>query len=299
MRNLIFALLVGGTVYFLVNWWVAMREHRRMTEIEKRNAQIEDDKRVKARRNPKEHFVKVLTKYGYKGDIGTALVGMGFLYLVVTVALAIIGINGIVGAIVGLPATAGTSFGVLSWARTRRHLKFNVQLMQALTLLAGQLESGNGPTRALEQIIPSLQDPLRSELTQVLNSTIASQSIVEALGELVERYQSRALAMYIAALSLEGSGQIAPALRQAANILQRDFELAEEAMAELSQTKAETIGVVCIVVGIAVIVYTGGDAATRAAYVTPVGIMAVVGGAANFFFGIFRAVRIFQKVKPA
>lgn len=299
MKNLIVAMLIGGSVYFCINWYLALGEHRRMTEIEKRNAQLYEDERRRNKRSPRQRIQDVIDAYGLQVDLTTAWIVMGFLYLVVTVTLSLIGVAGIIGVILGLPATAVVAFGGMRSLANRRRAKFNAQLMQALTLLAGQLEAGNGPTRALEQILPSLQDPLRTEFKNALDATIASKPLVEALGDLAERYPSRAMAMYISALSLEGSGQIAPALRQAASILQKDFELAEEASAELSQTKSETLAVIVIIVGIALTVYGGGDATTRAAYMTPVGFIGVLFGIGNFSLGIYRATRVFAKAKAS
>lgn len=293
------AMCAGGSAYYAYGWYTARKALRSLTAIERANALIEEAKRKDAKPGLKQRLENELVRRGWKGDLALVLGGVTMLYVLISLVLRLFGLGGIAGAVVGLPISVGVVLMGLGSATTRRRRAFNHQLLQALTLLAGQIEGGNGPRRALELIIPSLQDPLRSELIGVMDATVASKNLVGALKDLLVRYPSRALSMFISALEIDEAtgGRIEPALRQAADTLQRDFELSAEALAELSQTKAEFIVVVGIIGMVAVSMVTGGDATTKATYTTPVAIAVLLGLAAWFGFGIIRFLRILKKAR--
>lgn len=299
MRYLLVSICVGFAAYALVGWYYAHSALRSMTAIERANAQIADARRKETRPKPKERLQQELARRGYRGDLTPVLAAMTFVYLISILILRALGVGDLVGVAIALPLSLGVAVAGLSQMVTRRRRKFNVQLLQALTLLAAQVEAGNGAQRAIEQIIPSLQDPIRAELAATMDATVASKDLVGAMRDLERRYPSKAFRMFIAALEIDQAkgGRLEPALRQAAATLQRDFDLSKEAQAEISQTKAEFVAIVGIIGLITVSMVVGGGQTARDAYFNPVGLIFVVIALANFGLGIARALKIFAGVK--
>jgi hypothetical protein len=79
--------------------------------------------------------------------------------------------------------------------------------------------------------------------------------------------------------------------------LTREQELQAEAVAEISQAKGEFFGIVGIIAGITVFVVFAGDENMRTQLRSPLGLVFLVGGIANFGLGIRRSLRIFARAK--
>jgi Flp pilus assembly protein TadB len=299
LRNVVIAFSVAACVYALLGWVSTRNRLRTMTAIERANAQIAEAKRKEAQPKLKERFRRALLERGYKGDLTPVLAGMTFMYLICAVGFRILGINTVIGAILAVPATGAIALVIAQQAVVRRRRKFNVQLLQALTLLAAQVEAGNGAQRAIETIIPSLQDPIRSELAATMDATVASKNLVGAMQDLEARYPSRAFRMFIAALEIDQAkgGRLEPALRQAAATLQRDQDLSKEAVAELSQQKGEFFAIVAIISGVITMMVLGNRAASLNAYLSPIGLVISTVALANAGYGVYRGFKIFGKVK--
>ena len=197
-----------------------------------------------------------------------------------------------------LPLCVGVVFLVVSRVASRRQLAFQRQLMPALGMLAAQIEAGNGAERALEQILPALEDPLGAELAAALSSTVTME-LVPALEEVARRYPSRAFTLFLAALEVDRlqGGALAPALREASAMLQRQFELSQEAQAEVSQAKMEFYAVGGIVGIIAMTLLSSGDPNVRGAYFSSTGLLGIGVAAVLVLTGIWRASRILKIAK--
>jgi Flp pilus assembly protein TadB len=289
----------AGATYFFVMWVWSLNAHRQMTGLERTNAEIEEARRRENRLPVRQRFREYLRVRGYQGSLAPLLLAWAFGYLMVIAVLQLFGVNLLVGLLAGAPVTLLLSFAVLVSFQGRRRRLFNRQLLQLFTMLAAQLEAGSGPTRALEQVLPSLRDPLRGELTKVLESTVAAKPLVEAMHDMAEVWPSRAMSMFISALDLDNEthATLAPALRQAAAIIQRNEELISEAQAELAQTKMEFYIVAGVIGLLAVWLIFSGDAQTRAAFVTPAGFIALMLAVTNYCWGLFRAWRLFNRVR--
>lgn len=296
--SIIAALAAGGAAYFIARWYVARRSYRDMTAIERANAQIEEDRRREERLGWRDRIREGLGTAGYRGGLTPVFLAGGFIYLAIAAVLTLIGLQALWGALAAVPIAFGGAFGALQSLESRRRKAFNIQLMQALELLAGQLESGSGINRALEQILPSLNDPLRREFEATLDKTVAAMPLVEAMEELAERYPSRAMGMFVAALELDRrqNANLAPAIRQAAAMLRRNFELTSEGRAELAQTKMEFLIVAAIISGIIVMLVFGGDEQTRDLYRGGPGLIVLAVSVALMVAGFVRARNVFREI---
>lgn len=296
---LLLAVAVGGFAYFVTMWTLYRVSLRNATATERYAYQVESDREDAESKSLKARFVERFAAAGWTGSIAPVLLATAFLYTIVVVVFSLTAIPEIAAIILGLPTCVALTLLILNRIQARRRRLFQAQLMQALGMLASQIEAGNGPQRALEQIIPSLENPLGAEFAEAVASTVVVKDLVEAIRPVAERYPSRAMTLFVAALEVDRlqGGSLAPTLRQAQSMLARSYELAEETAAEISQAKSEFYAIVGIVLFMAFGLLTGGDESTRSSYFSPTGMVVLGVGFANFGLGIFRSLRIFSKVK--
>jgi len=176
---------------------------------------------------------------------------------------------------------------------------FNKQLMQALDLFAAQLKSGLSSVRAMEQVLPSLPQPLRGELAVALERYRTGALLGDSLAEVYDLYPSRAMQMLVVSVRIdeERGGRMADALEQAAENVRRDFELGAEAQAELAQERGQFYGIVGILGFFTYFTIGRADPAAREAYMTMPGLGVLAVAVGNAAFGIIRTLRVFAKAK--
>lgn len=297
LLNLLLGLTAGGAFYYLLAWLTASRDLRSMSYVDVRNAQIEEDISLERRLSRREQIERRLMALGYEGDWTPLLAGVTFLYLVIGVVLSFFGFGTIVGVVIALPISIIGAVTALASARRKRMGRFERQLVQVLSSVAGHLESGDVPQMAFQKAARLVENPLRSELEAALASKIGSESLSGAMGELGRRYPSKAMRLLVAALAIDDrvGARLSPALRQAETILERQFELAAEGQAEVSQARSEFYSIAIVMAVIAVLLIAGSGGEARSAYTSASGIFAMSLGIINYAFGAYRAQRIFRK----
>lgn len=293
--TLLLAATVGASAYFLVSYALTKAAYRKVSRIDIAY-QVIQDAEYKQRRPIKDRLVGRLRLAGWSGGIAPIVTAVGFLYVTCVLAITIVGANQGLATIMGLPACIGIVYLAVLRISMKRQMLFQRQLMPALAMLAAQIEAGNGAERAIEQILPSLEDPLGEELHNALEATV-TLDLVDALGEIGKRYPSRAFMLFLAALEIDQmqGGALAPALREAASMLQRQFELMQEAKAELAQAKMEFYGVFGIISLISIPLLTSDDPTVRSAYYSPTGLTVLFMASLLAATGVWRALLIFRK----
>jgi Flp pilus assembly protein TadB len=295
--TLLLAAAVGASAYFLVSYALTRASYRKLSRIDLAYMAIRDAEATQGF-NIKERLVTRLRLVGWSGGLAPVVTATGLLYAVCTLAVLITGVNQSLAALVGVPLCMGVVYIVMLKISLKRQVSFQRQLMPALSMLAAQIESGNGAERALEQIIPALEDPLGGELHNALSATV-TMDLVAALREVGRRYPSRAFMLFLAALEIDQiqGGALAPALREASSMLQRQFELMQESQAELAQAKMEFYGVLGIIMFITIPLLTSSDPTIQSAYYSPMGIVMLALAALLAAAGFWRAMLIFRKTK--
>lgn len=295
--TLLLAAAVGASAYFLVSYALTRASYRKVSRIDLAYMAIRE---AEARQgfNLKDRLVERLRLAGWSGGLAPIVTATGFLYAACVVAVSVVGVDQNLAIVVGVPLCIGVVYLVVLRISLKRQLAFQRQLMPALSMLAAQIESGNGAERSLEKILPSLEDPLGEELHNALAATV-TMDLVVALREVERRYPSRAFMLFLAALEIDQmqGGALAPALREASAMLQRQFELMQEAQAELAQAKMEFYGVLGIVTFIAIPLLTSDDPTVRSAYYSPTGITVLLLVSLFAAGGVWRAMLIFRKAK--
>ena len=299
LTTMLIALTCAGAAYFVVEYLLTRTSYRRLakSKIQLAYMAIEEAERSTAV-SWKDRVAARLSIAGWSGGLTPILIATGFLYAICVVVLSVLGVNDALGVFAGLPVCAGVVYLIVIRIASRRNLAFQRQLMPALGMLAAQIEAGNGAERAIEQILPALEDPLGAELGAALASTVTME-LVQALRQVEIRYPSRSFTLFLAALEIDRlqGGALAPALREASQMLQRQFDLAEEAQAEVSQAKMEFYAVGGIVGLIAFSLLSSDDPFMRDAYTSSAGIVALVISATLIGTGVLRAMRLLKKAK--
>lgn len=293
------AIAMAGLTYYLVRWAQLRTGYSAMSQLEQRYAEISEVRKTSAKVSRREALRAELRRIGLADDLFPLFAAAAFLYLLVAVPLRFTGLPELVTMLAAIPAAAGAAWvGVLVRAQRRRGA-FNQQLVDLLDLVTGQIQGGVGAERAMMIVAPQMPDPIRTEMTRALAAGQAGKDVIGAMRELRDRYPSRAFDMFIAALEIDrAEGQaIGPALRQASDLLKREFALAGEAKAEIAQTKYEFLAVAGIVVALCGYLVVGGSAETQEAYRSVGGVIALLAAAANVSFGAFRFFRMMSKIK--
>lgn len=299
LMTLLVALAVGGAAYFAVSFLLTKISYRRVTKSRLQLAYlaIEEAERGSGP-SLRERIADRLVIAGWYGGLPPIVLAASFLYALCVLGMYVVGFNQIVGVVVAVPACVGVVSIIVIRVSTKRQLAFQRQLMPALGMLASQIEAGNGAERALEQILPSLEDPLGAELHAALAATVTME-LVPSLQEVARRYPSRAFTLFLAALEVDRlqGGALAPALREASSMLQRQFELSQEAQAEVSQAKVEFYTVGGIILMIAATLLSSDDPSIKDAYYSPTGFVALGIGFGLAGIGVWRAMRILREAK--
>ena len=293
------AIFASGAVYFMVMWVSAILDDRRKTDLQRRQELIDSQARAQSKDSIGDRLRRKAKSYGWPGALTPLFVLMSFVYMLCATILVVVGGGPIIAAMLAFPFSIFVAFMFLGSIATRRQRAFHSQLVSALDLFASALKGGAGPNRAIESVVPALPEPLRGEMAEVLAKTRAQKQLSEAMAELAERYPSRAMMMFVAALRIdeERGGKMADTLEEAANSVRRDFELSAETAAELSQEKMQFYGIVGFLIAMALYMFTRTDPTTRDAFLSPLGLIVLAAGIANFTFGVFSVLRLFSKAK--
>ena len=297
--HLVFGLLGTGATFFLLAWVKELREFRSMNRLEQLSAQIEYERRLLDKETISDRVDKLTVIWGLQGLWGASLGVVTILYLGLAAILALLGVSDILGAFLALPVSIATGFMVLRSSRQREEIRFRRQLLQAFGIIASQIEAGDSINRALDKTVLMVEDPLRREMANALAGLVGTSSLTSVLRPVAQKYPSKAMDLFLAALEIDETmgAKLAPTLRQAQASLERQFDLAAEATAEISQARSEFIGISVVLAMVALGMFYAAEGVARDAYLSPLGIALLGATVLNYIFGVLRTLRIFSKAK--
>ena len=238
---------------------------------------------------------------GYTGTANPILLGFSVLFVISSTILASIGLNPIFALVVSIPLDVGIIFVISSAIASKRKLKFDKQFLDGLTVITGQLNSGVSIRSALQYLQGISVQPLKSELAAALLEAEVTRDIVEPLRKISNRYPSRAFDLFIAAIEIDTSmgGKLEPALTEASDIMSRDFELIQEAQAEVSQARGEFYGILILLGVITASIVGSADATTKALYFSVAGLIILGVTGLWVAVGILRTLNILRQASGA
>lgn len=299
MTMFLLVLAVAGTVFFLVRALQSLTYYKSLGQLEAKRVELEAARERADRPSLATQVRARVLAVGYDGDLFPFAAALAFLYLGVVVALTMTSLPLWVSYLVGLPVSFLVVFAITKSAAGRKKKKFNAQLVELLELLAGQIEGGTGAQRALTLVVPTMQEPLRGEMSHVLDVQMATKDLIGAMRELAERYPSRAFGLFISALEIDRADghAIGPALRQAAALLNGDFQLRSEAVAEIAQQRGEFFIILGILGALGAYMIFGGDTDRMSAYTSPAGLTALALSLTNVGVGVWRMLNVLRKLE--
>lgn len=296
--RVLLGLALFASVYFLFAWMAERRRLRSLNYIDARNLQISEEM-ARERQRGRGPLQNVFRRIGYRGDPAPFLVGVAFLYLLLAAACLVIGLTGPAALVVALPGALIVTVSVLGHLERRRQALATAQMMQVLRNVITYLEAGNTPQQAFYKTAALVGNPLRDDILSALASQVGTVGLGTALAPLRERYDSPATRLLVSALEINDivGAKLVPTLRQAEEILRAQIELGAEASAEVSQAKAEFIGISAVIGLIAFSFLVGTGEEARDVYTSPTGVLLLSLGTANYAFGIWRTLRTFRRAK--
>lgn len=299
MEAAVLLLAVAGATFFLVRAIQSRAGYRAMSQLEAKRVELEAARERAARPTLNQRVRSQAYALGYDGDVFPFAAALAFLYLAVSIALTFADIPNALAYVAALPTSALTIWAAAKWSAAQKKKRFNAQFVELLDLVAGQIEGGSGAQRALTVVIPTMQEPLRGEMIRVLNQQLATKDLVGAMRDLSERYPSRAFALFISALEIDQADghAIGPAIRQAAGLLNSDFQLRAEAVAEVAQQRGEFFIILGVLGALGAYMIFGGDESRVEAYLSPIGLISLAASLANVLWGCWRMLTMLRKLQ--
>jgi len=289
-----------GMFYFLINFIATKRDLRNMNYVEIRNAEISEQVNKNSKIPFMDKFSSALNEVGYYGDLTPIFFVISFLYLTIAIIFKTLGVKDIISLFVALPLSTIIAYLTLLKYKTKQNMLFQRQLLQVLSLTVAALENSENPVNAFSKASLTVADPLRKEFQRALSSMVSAEDTLSVALKLVyDKYPSRSFELIMAALSIDDKvgAKLSQPLRQAQSTLEKDFELSSEADAEISQARSEFYSLSIVIAVIAILLVTGSQGAAQKAYASPIGIFSMIFLLTNYFFGVFRTLKIFNRAK--
>jgi Flp pilus assembly protein TadB len=299
MINFVVALLVGTFIFFIINAFYETKRYTNLSRVEKLSAQIDEEQRLIQKKSFLERVDNLVYKFGFQGITVPLFAIFTFLYVVLASIFTLLGVQDIIGILFALPLSFIVVYFFSKVSKKREEERFRRQLLQAFGIIATQIESGDSINRAIVKTSMLIEDPLKRELQAALSKLVGSETLSSALKEISFKYPSKAIDMFLAALEIDElmGAKLAPILRQAQAVLESQFDLSAEAMAEITQAKGEFYGISAVMILVAFGMFFSSTGLSKEAYLSPLGLFILSIVFANYFAGIFRTVLIFNKAK--
>lgn len=299
MINYVVAILLGAFIFFIINAFYETRRYTNLSRVEKLSAQIDEEQRLIDKKTFLERLDNLVYKFGFQGITVPLFAIFTFLYVVMASIFTLIGVSDFIGIVIALPISFAVVFTFSRLSKKREEERFRRQLLQAFGIIATQIESGDSISKAVVKTSMLIEDPLKRELQSALSKLVGSETLSSTLKDISAKYPSKAIDMFLAALEIDElmGAKLAPILRQAQAVLESQFDLSSEAMAEITQAKGEFYGISAVMILVAFGMFFSSTGVSKEAYLSPLGLFLLSLVFANYLAGIIRTVLIFNKAK--
>jgi len=171
-----------------------------------------------------------------------------FMYLhlvavIITGALLRLATGSTLLAFIAVILATAAPFWYLDNAAKRRTARFEADLPDIISLIAGSLRSGWGIQQALDLIVEETREPAASEFKRVQSETRLGLSLEESLNRMAERLQSTDFTWVVSAIGIqrEVGGNLAEVLDIAAGAIRERAELRREVSALTAEGRFSAI----------------------------------------------------------
>jgi tight adherence protein B len=124
---------------------------------------------------------------------------------VTSVGAALVGalLGGLLLAVVGIGISVGAFCLTVSTKATNRSKKFDEQLPDTLTFLAGSLRAGHSLPQSIDSLVQEAQSPTKEEFQRALFETQLGHTLPDALAMLAERVRSEDFDWVVQAIGIQ------------------------------------------------------------------------------------------------
>jgi len=224
-------------------------------------------------------------------------------FLLITAVCATIGL--LVALVFRLPplfvvasagATGAIPYAYQSWRRKTRLAAIEMQLPDALDLIARTLMAGHAFIMGLKMVGEQMDEPIRSEFRKCFDEISFGISVAEAMKDLSARVDLIDLKFFVTSLlvQLETGGNLAEIIQGIATLIRARFELYGkiQVLSAEGRISARVMFVLPIALGFAL--YGLNPTYMSLLFTDPAGISMLQGGAAMMLLGMYVTRRLIQ-----
>lgn len=255
-------LVIGGTLIFIV---ALVNSKKALTYL---------DKKFEERA---EWLVKELDTLFIEFNKRTALIliyagtlGLGFIVFVLFLPNVIAGL--IIGTAVGFMVSRAP-IPVLNWMKAKRSMTFNLQMVDALTLMSNGLRSGLNLIQAVGLVVEEMPNPIKQEFTLLLAQNRVGVPIDEAFVNLARRLELEDLDMFATAILIlrETGGNLPETFDTIAYTIRERVKLTAKVKALTAQGIFQAIVITIVPLALLAVQYYGNPEQTALLFTTPLG----------------------------
>lgn len=184
--------------------------------------------------------------------------------------------NAIAGILVG--GALGFSFSrmpqpIIKMMKTKRAARFNLQMVDALTLMSNGLRSGLTLVQSAELVTQEMPDPIRQEFNLLLAQNRIGVPIDEAFANLSTRLEVEDLGMFATAILIlrETGGNLSETFDTVVYIIRERVKLSAKIMALTAQGVTQAVVLVVIPFVLLAVQYFGNPDTVKLLFTKPLG----------------------------
>jgi tight adherence protein B len=166
----------------------------------------------------------------------------------------------------------------LEQQRKKRLRNFENQLISVLSTISSGLRAGYSFPQALEVVYKEMPAPASEEFGRVLRDYRLGRSIDEALGEAVERVESKELEMVVTAIAIQRQvgGNLAALLDKIEGTLQERINLREDIRALTAQQRFSAVIILLLPPVVAAVLLVANPEYILTLFREPMGLLALI-----------------------
>lgn len=176
------------------------------------------------------------------------------------------------------------------WLKSMQKKKtqqFNNQLADALLILANSLRAGFSLLQAMEMVSQEMADPIAGEFRLTLREMTYGTTTEKALTQLAERIASEDLDLMVTAVIIQRQvgGNLAEVLLNIHLTIQERLRIQQEIKTLTAQARTSGYIIAALPFGIAIVLLFINPSYLKILFVTPIGLVMLVGGLISQIIG--------------
>ncbi len=172
----------------------------------------------------------------------------------------------------------GVISGVLAYLveqqiAAQRALKIEMQLATSLDLMVGALGAGAGISEAIESAARESQEPMKSELLEVLGRIRYGEAPQRVWNDFVTRIPLETFRLFAFTMAVHGEvgGSLAPTLASVGRSIRDRIEISRRIRAQSTEAQGSVVGIVCITYFLALMMWRANPQHFEEFVKTPIG----------------------------